>query len=337
MTQKRKSEPRAPARRFAIFNHKGGVGKTTLTVNTAFALVEKGKRVLLVDSDPQCNLTSYLIEDSVVDKMLDESDTAAGKTLWSAIKPIAETTGDLIDIEPIEHENDLYILPGDIQLAQFETLLGDMWGDCFQSRVRGLRGVTALSLVVNRVCNKLKIDYVFYDSGPNIGPLNRAILLDCDHFIIPAACDLFSIRALKTLGKTLSEWIKGWVVIDQLAPDGVYLLHGRPKLLGYIPQRFRVYSGLVSSQYQKYFARLEKQVFSDVAAVLQLTDPALAPRAATKMNLGAIKDFSSLVNAAQQEGVPLWRVTGGAAYLRGEADSAFAALAQKIITAVDGG
>jgi cellulose biosynthesis protein BcsQ len=269
--------------------------------------------------------------------MLDESDTAAGKTLWSAIKPIAETTGDLIDIEPIEHENDLYILPGDIQLAQFETLLGDMWGDCFQSRVRGLRGVTALSLVVNRVCNKLKIDYVFYDSGPNIGPLNRAILLDCDHFIIPAACDLFSIRALKTLGKTLSEWIKGWVVIDQLAPDGVYLLHGRPKLLGYIPQRFRVYSGLVSSQYQKYFARLEKQVFSDVAAVLQLTDPALAPRAATKMNLGAIKDFSSLVNAAQQEGVPLWRVTGGAAYLRGEADSAFAALAQKIITAVDGG
>lgn len=137
MTLKPKVETRAPAHRLAIFNHKGGVGKTTLTVNTAFALVEQGKRVLLVDSDPQCNLTSYLIEDSVVDKMLDESDTAAGKTVWSAIKPIAETTGDLIDIEPIEHENDLYILPGDIQLAQFETLLGDMWGDCSRAASAG--------------------------------------------------------------------------------------------------------------------------------------------------------------------------------------------------------
>lgn len=178
---------------------------------------------------------------------------------------------------------------------------------------------------------------MFYDSGPNIGPLNRAILLDCDHFIIPAACDLFSIRALKTLGKTLSEWIKGWVVIDQLAPDGVYLLPGRPKLLGYVPQRFRVYSGLVATQYQRYFARLEKQVFSDVAAVLQLIDPALAPRTATKMNLGAIKDFASLVNAAQQEGVPLWRVTGWNQNSRREADDAFAELAQEIISAANGG
>jgi cellulose biosynthesis protein BcsQ len=48
--------------RVAIFNHKGGVGKTTLTVNVAAALVSFGSRVLLVDSDPQCNLTAYLVE-----------------------------------------------------------------------------------------------------------------------------------------------------------------------------------------------------------------------------------------------------------------------------------
>jgi len=49
------------APRLSVFNHKGGVGKTTLTVNLACAIAEAGHRVLLVDSDPQCNLTSYLV------------------------------------------------------------------------------------------------------------------------------------------------------------------------------------------------------------------------------------------------------------------------------------
>ena len=90
------SPPRHHAKRFAIFNHKGGVGKTTLTVNIAFAVASiLGRKVLLVDSDPQCNLTSYLVEESVVDDMLNNSDGAAGRTVWSAVKPIAEATGDL--------------------------------------------------------------------------------------------------------------------------------------------------------------------------------------------------------------------------------------------------
>ncbi len=47
--------------KIALFNHKGGVGKTTLTVNVAGALADSGKTVLLVDADPQCNLTSFYL------------------------------------------------------------------------------------------------------------------------------------------------------------------------------------------------------------------------------------------------------------------------------------
>jgi cellulose biosynthesis protein BcsQ len=65
---------RSSAKRIAIFNHKGGVGKTTLTANVADAFAALGKIVLLVDADPQCNLTSYMVDPAVVDDLLDNSD-----------------------------------------------------------------------------------------------------------------------------------------------------------------------------------------------------------------------------------------------------------------------
>jgi cellulose biosynthesis protein BcsQ len=55
-----KTEKTKPIK-IAVFNHKGGVGKSTLTVNIAAAIASTGKRVLLVDSDPQSNLTAYLV------------------------------------------------------------------------------------------------------------------------------------------------------------------------------------------------------------------------------------------------------------------------------------
>ena len=93
------------ALRLAIFNHKGGVGKTTLTVNVAAALADAGKNVLLIDSDPQCNLTSYLWEESVVDDLLDMSDGPKGETVWSAVKPIVDGKGDLRSVPYMKQQH----------------------------------------------------------------------------------------------------------------------------------------------------------------------------------------------------------------------------------------
>ncbi len=332
------NNPRHSSYRIVLFNHKGGVGKTTLTVNIASALAKKGKRVLLVDADPQCNLTSYLVEASVVDDWLDKSDSESGVTIWSAIKPVAESTGNVREVKPFERLKNIFLIPGDIRLSEFEQELPQIWTECLQRRVRGYRGASAISVIINLIARKIEADFVFYDVGPNIGPLNRVVLLDCDFFIVPAACDLFSTRALSTLGHSLEMWINEWQMISMLAPDKTLLLPGQPIFLGYILQKFRMYGGEISGSFAPYVAKLEKAANSEIATVLRRIDKKLAHVSISHNRLGQVKDFGGLATAAQTEGVPFAMVRGGAAYLKEEAEKEFNNIAERIIkriTSVD--
>ena len=322
--------PRRP--RLTLFNHKGGVGKTTLSVNLASALAELGKRVLLVDSDPQGNLTSYLGEDGVVDDLLDHSDSADGQTIWSAVKPVVEGLGEAKPVRPIELSSGLFLLPGDIRLAEFESQLTTFWAECFQRRARGFRGVSALMTVVDSVAESVGADIVMYDAGPNIGALNKIILLDCDYFAVPAAADLFSLRAIKTLGQSLKDWIEEWRTIESLAPDDLVLLAGRPKPVGYIAQRFKVYGGEASTAYARIFPRLERAIQEELLAVLATVDPALVTAARPPLRIGEIKDFGTLANASQHDGVPLWRTESGTPAQRDDARSVFTQLAKTVLS-----
>lgn len=321
---------RAPTR-ISIYNHKGGVGKTTLTMNLAATLANSGRRVLLIDSDPQCNLTSYLLADEVVDELLDKSDSDQGKTIWSAVRPLSEAVGGLKVVKPIHTgvEN-LFLVPGDIRLSEFETDLAEFWGQCLQRKPKGFRGTTAISELVGEIARQFSIDYVFYDSGPNIGPLNRAILLDCNYFIIPVSCDLFSLRALKTLGRTLVSWISDWSTIADLAPEDTFLLTGRPRFLGYVPGGFRVYGGAVAQQHSHYLSRIEREIHSQIVALLRKIDPDLAQGTLSQFKLGELKDFGSLVPASQREGLPLYSVNAGTNAQREQARQALRALADKV-------
>lgn len=324
--------PKKKPIRLSIFNHKGGVGKTTLTMNLASALADMGRRVLIVDSDPQCNLTSYLIADDVVDDLLDKADTEAGQTIWSALRPLSEATGSFkVVMTHLTPVNNLSLLPGDIRLSEFEVDLSEFWAQCFQRKIKGFRGTTAISELVSAVAAKVNADYIFYDSGPNIGALNRCILLDCDYFIIPVACDLFSLRALRTLGRTLVSWIQDWQTVSELAPEDTFLLGGRPKFLGYVPGGFRVYGGAIAQQHSHYLSRIEKDIHSQIVTLLRKIDPDLAQGTLAQFKLGEIKDFGSLVPSSQREGLPFYSVkSGGTPAQRANAKQALMALAKRV-------
>ena len=167
-------------KKIVLFNHKGGVGKTTLTVNIADALATSGKKVLLVDADPQCNLTSFYLEESDLESLLSDSDDEGlGETLWSGIKPVAEGRGGIAEIPEIDlQEGQISLLPGDVLLSEYEEVLPQAWTECFARSIRGYTVTTALAQLVNRTASRIGADVVVYDVGPNVGALNRVILLE---------------------------------------------------------------------------------------------------------------------------------------------------------------
>jgi cellulose biosynthesis protein BcsQ len=114
--------------KIAFFNHKGGVSKTTTTFNLGWMLAEKGKRVIIVDTDPQCNLTGMALAKESEDR--EERLQAIYNTYYNiktALAPAFESQPRLIeavDCIPIDGRDRLFLLPGHVGLAEYEVTLG---------------------------------------------------------------------------------------------------------------------------------------------------------------------------------------------------------------------
>lgn len=302
-------------KKIALFNHKGGVGKTTLTVNIADALVDAGKRVLLVDADPQCNLTSFYMEEAQLEQLLQDSNgvgAAAGGTVWSAVKPVVEGRGGIAPIQSYRLPNETcWFLPGDVLLSEYEEVLPEAWTDSFARRTRGYDVTTALAQVVNRAAHEVKADIVFYDVGPNVGALNRVILLDCDYFITPVTADLFSLRALSTVGRSLTKWMRDWETVRSLASpqDAARIFIGKPAFLGYITSAFKVNAGRnAANPHAEWEAKIAPRVRDRIVKELEGVSSGLVPAGANK--LGGVKHFHSLAPEAQKHGVAIGALRG---------------------------
>ena len=325
--------------KMVLFNHKGGVGKTTLTVNIAIAMGELGLNVLLVDADPQCNLTSFFLDEKQIDGLLgDSDDDESGETLWSAIKPVVRGRGGAVEIPLYEtsHPN-VSLAPGDVLLADYEEDLPDAWTRSFARNERGYDVLRALSDSVSILAKTANADIVMYDVGPNIGPLNRVVLLDSDYFITPVAADLFSLRALSTVGRAAGKWITDYETIKSLAPDGHgELLEGTPEYLGYITSAFKVNVGKrAANPHAQWENKIAPRVVSRVINVLAEIDKDLVPMEG-RNKIGSVKHYQSLAPSAQEYGVSIGqlrgKVNGGHNQKIADAEQEFGTIAKEILS-----
>lgn len=288
----------------SFFNHKGGVGKTTMLFNTAVEMSRLDKRVLMVDLDAQANLTAISLSDTRLEELYDPSQDAL--TVAHAFAPLVAGAGDVEAPEAAEiRPGSVWLVPGDIRLSDFEAIMPGGWTEALAGNERGFRVTSAPFRLIRSLGEAVDADYAFVDLGPNVGALNRAVLLGSDYLIIPMASDLFSIRALPSVGTSIDTWVRQWSTAMSVAPSLSFSIPaGKPKVLGYVSQQFNVYRGEATMAFSSWIARMPSEIQSGLLEPLSrhddgrgsnLAEPALSMGAA----VGDLKNFHSLVPHAQ--------------------------------------
>lgn len=303
-----------------LFNHKGGVSKTTTAFNLGWMMALKGKRVLLADFDPQCNLTGMVMGFKGVDDLAAIYNGTPPNNVKDGLAPAFESQPRQISaVECVEvaGNKNLLLVPGHIGLAEYETTLGiaqELSGSLLA--LRNLPG--AIRFLLDTTAAKYEADYVLVDMSPSLGPLNQNLLMTCDYFIVPLHPDYFSAMALSSLAKTLPRW-KAWAdtayEIEVLSKADYPFPRPQVKFIGAVIQKFRPRNGSASKAFQHWIDQLVDGLRNVLIPVLEksgmLDTQTYKERAGTEpwIPILEVADFNSLVAYSQEHQVPIYSLT----------------------------
>ncbi len=324
-------------RSLALFNHKGGVGKTTLLFNIGMALAQSGRRVLFIDADAQANLTAAALPPLTVEE-------AYGKKLAisDVLRPLVEGSGDIGTPQPVQIREKAWIIPGHIQLSDYEEICPAGWTDALAGNPRGLRVTTAPFRIALAASRAVQAEYAIFDLGPNVGAMNRNILLSCDGFVVPLAPDLFSLNALTSVGRRIELWVQEWRAITEAVERRKLELDfplpmGRPSPLGYVSQQFSIYRQAPAEAYSRWLDQIPAAYRTEVAGRLSSAD---LPVPTGKDRIGEVRNLSSLVPIAQRSNTAVFELGGsearGAQFTRAkDTYKTFSDIASEIVRRLD--
>jgi chromosome partitioning protein len=227
-----------PARVIAMCNQKGGVGKTTTTINLAAALAEYGRRVLIVDFDPQgaasvgLGVNPHELDRTVYDLLVDRN-----AQIHELIRPT--------EVEGLD------VLPANIDLSAAEVQL-----------VSEVARESILSRVLRPVLDEY--DVVLIDCQPSLGLLTVNALTAAHGVLIPLECEFFALRGVALLVETIEK------VRDRLNPrlevDGILATMYDPRTLHAREVVARVYEAFGDNLLQTVIGRTVKFPDASVAA-----------------------------------------------------------------------
>ena len=319
-----------------FFNNKGGVGKTSLVYHVAWMLSELNLRVIAADLDPQANLTSMFLEEGQLEQIW---EAASGPTIYGAVSPLFQGIGDILPPSVEEIDDDIGLLVGDLQLSRLEDALSDAWPRCANGDERSFRVMSAFARTILSAGTQFDADVTLVDVGPNLGALNRTVLLGCDFVVVPLGADLFSLQGLRNMGPTLRSWRVTWQESRGKNPDpDIALPAGDMTPAGYVVMRHSVQAGRPARAFGRWMARIPTEYYNNV-----LNQQAQAPDRVEDDPecLAVLKDYRSLMPLAQEARKPMFRLRpadgafGGHQKAVQECGADFRRLATRIMDACD--
>ena len=209
----------------AIMNQKGGVGKTTTTLNLAHALALQGQKVLMLDMDPQGHLGSCFGIDAHTSAGMDDV-LLEEQYLHNAIKEVREN---------------LFLVPAGSRLGEIETKPHHeiISGTSDVAKRPGYHLHDALAVMDDNA-----FDYILVDCPPASGLLAMNAILACDEFIVPVTGDYLALQGLSRLIKvvnhieqTLQRTTKKWFVLTRFQKQRKLAQQIRDKMVGYFPNQ----------------------------------------------------------------------------------------------------
>ena len=333
----------------SIFNNKGGVGKTTLLFHLAAALAELGKKVLLLDLDPQCSLTLNAVSGKTVEGLWAEeepfiadyrAEKVKGETYFAKVAQgarslhfILKALEDGLDCEnsavPLNTDVDgLDIIPGRLSLHFFESFISRRWAEAFTRSAHALRSVASIRGLAEHYQEKYRYDFVLLDTSPSLGDLNRIAVGMSDCFFIPCTTDAFSIYGIRNIGDALKKWQKEFTALRYLLPpECKKTIPETPvKLLGYTLYKAQN-TGKKNNELSLPDIHYKQAVRIPEELSRAIPPEFCVPGVDISLNIGGaavIHSHSSAPSFSQQYHAPMWRipsipgvkVTSGAAALR---------------------
>ena len=289
-----------------FFNNKGGVGKTSLVFHLACMYAELGRRVLAVDLDPQANLTSMFLNEDRVEALWKNSTSR--RTIYGALQPLLDGTGDIGESH-LEHINErLSLIVGDLSLSSAEDELSSQWPGCLDRQPRAFRVISALWRIMQKAATSSDADIILVDVGPNLGALNRAVLVATDYVAVPLAADLYSLQGLRNLGPTLKNWRDGWEERRSRNPiRELDIPKGTMQPIGYVVQQHSIRLSRPVKAYDIWLNQIPREYAQNL---LDQSEGLYAPSPDKDPNsLAMVKHYRSLVPMSQEAHKPIFNLT----------------------------
>lgn len=247
----------------AFFNNKGGVGKTSLVYHLSWMYANLGLRVVSADLDPQANLTAAFLDEDRLEQVWPQGDHP--ETIFGSVHPLLRGLGDIADPHLEEIEDKLSLLVGDLSLSGFEDQLSEVWPKCMDRDERAFRVTSSFWRIMQRAAEAHKADLILTDLGPNLGAINRAVLIAANYIVIPLSPDLFSLQGLRNLGPKLWRWRGEWRErLEKNPVTELKLPEGRMQPVGYIVLQHSERLDRPVKAYNRWIARIPEVYRSDV-------------------------------------------------------------------------
>ncbi|KAA5803882.1 ParA family protein [Alkalicaulis satelles] len=303
-----------------FFNNKGGVGKTTLTANiAAYFALKLEKRVLVIDCDPQCNITQLILGDEkTINLYWNDGKQNNVDTIKDCVEPILDGDSNIEKPRKMERgKNNRFgvdLIPGHPQLSLLEDPISRAWTELPAGKPGAIRITRWLGSLIETL--NADYDYVFIDVSPSLGSLNRSILINCDYFVSPLSADVFSVLGLRNISQWISLWKKYYTAgIEQ----GVRLNPEAMERFG-IDDTVSITSGFVGYTMQQYIAKRKKGVKRPTKAFERIIQTIpdevhgrlgeFTPRGLnnTRLHLGDVPNMFSLIPLAQGVSAPVFEL-----------------------------